>query len=188
MTDLAPAFALGGDAPAARVIGAIEIREDPGAALAALARRRDGPLPRPFELDLPGPGGWAADGGVGAAWMAPDSWLIVADARAPEDFAAEVKGAAPEASVTELTDAFCALRLTVSGGGGDLLERLLEKLVNLPPDARAPGRATRTVLHHSDVIVIRPEAAALTLLAPAPQAGDVWHAVTVAAERLSAPG
>ncbi|MGS4944002.1 sarcosine oxidase subunit gamma [Meridianimarinicoccus sp. RP-17] len=180
-TDLTPLTALGDTAPRTRTIGALTLHEDDRLALASLAAPDD--APRPFGMALPAPGGWvAAPDGLGAFWMAQGQWMITGAGAADRDFAAEVALAAPQARVTEQTDAWAAIAIT---GDAAALALLLERLVNLPPRATAPGRSTRTLLHHMGVFVIRPAADRLFVLGMRSAAGSLWHALATAADRLA---
>jgi sarcosine oxidase subunit gamma len=174
--------ALGDTAPRIRRAAALTLREDDRLALASLATPGDAPAP--FGMALPGPGGWV-DGpdGLGAFWMAQGQWMIAGADRADRDFAAELAQAAPGARVTEQTDAWAAIEIT---GDAASLGRLLERLVNLPPRATAPGRSTRTLMHHMGVFVIRPAADRLIVLGMRSAARSLWHALATAADRLAA--
>ena len=66
-----------------------------------------------------------------------------------------------------------------------MLERLRERLVNLPPATLAPGCATRTLMHHMSVFVIRRSDDCLTVMAMRSMAGSLWHALAQAAGRLA---
>ena len=181
MTDLTPLTALGAADPRSVTVGALTLREDAALALASLAVSGDAPAP--FGIALPGPGGWA-DGaeGLGAFWMAPGQWMIAGAGRAARDFAAEVAAAAPGARVTDQTDAWAAVEIM---GDARALARLLERLVNLPPRAVAPGRSTRTLIHHMGVFVIRPAADRLVVLGMRSAAGSLWHVLDTTATRLA---
>ncbi|MGR3378867.1 sarcosine oxidase subunit gamma [Salipiger abyssi] len=186
MHDLAPLTALGAPAPRRISHGALTLSEDPGLALASLALRRGQREPSPFGLTLPGPGAWRAGTGVAAFWTGPGQWMIEAPGRAEEDFTAALAAEAPGASVTEQTDGWAAFEIASSQGAAPLL-RLAEKLVNLPPAALAPGRATRTGLHHMSVFVLRRSEDRLSVLGMRSAAGSLWHALTQAAHRLETP-
>jgi sarcosine oxidase subunit gamma len=180
-TDLTPMTALGATAPRTLSAGALTLREDDRLALASLAVAADSPAP--FGIALPGPGGWVdVPDGLGAFWMARDQWMIAGAGRAGTDFAAELAQAAPGARVTEQTDAWAAFEIT---GDAAALAALLERLVNLPPRATAPGRSTRTLLHHMGVFVIRPAADRMVVLGMRSAAGSLWHALETAADRLA---
>lgn len=182
-TDLTTLTALGATAPRTCTAGALTLREDDRLALASLAAPA-GAAPAPFGLTLPEPGGWAeGPDGLGAFWTGTGQWMIAGAARADGDFAAAVARAAPDARVTDQTDAWVAIGIT---GDAGTLGLLLERLVNLPPRATAPGRSTRTLLHHMGVFVIRPAADRLIVLGMRSAAGSLWHVIETTADRLAA--
>lgn len=183
MTDLKPVTALGDATPRRLSAGALTLCENDAVAFASLALRRGTGRPAPFGLALPGPGGWAAGQGVAALWVAPDQWLVEAEGRAATDFAATLGQAAPGCSVTEQTDGWVAFEI-VSQAGPRPLEALLEKLVNVDPAGFAPGRATRTALHHMSCYLVRREAGHVAVLGARSSAGSLWHALATAARRL----
>ncbi|RUV68136.1 sarcosine oxidase subunit gamma, partial [Mesorhizobium sp. M5C.F.Cr.IN.023.01.1.1] len=154
MSELRPITALGAAPPRLASFGTLEIRENAGLALASLALRRGTVEPTPFGLTLPGPGRWVAGQGVAALWTGPDQWMIEAESRAEEDFAAELKQIAPGCSVTEQTDGWVAFEI-VSRAGSRPLEALLSKLANIDLADFGPGGATRTGVEHMSCFVIR---------------------------------
>lgn len=183
MTDLAPLTALGQSEPRHARFGALTLAERPDIGLASLALRRGTAAPQPFGLTLPDPGCMASVQGVEAFWTGPDQWMIAAQGRAEEDFAAAVRQQAPGCSVTEQTDAWVVVEIVSEAGGAALLA-LAEKLVNLPPASLSPGRATRTGLHHMSVFVIRSGDTRLAVLGMRSAAESLWHALAAAAQRL----
>ncbi|RVV96582.1 sarcosine oxidase subunit gamma [Mesobaculum littorinae] len=192
MTDLASHTAFGAAQPRDRTIGALALTERPDIALASLTLRAGSRAPAPFGLDLPGPGGLAEGEGVAAFWSAPGQWMIEAPGRAESDFAAEVVRAVgdtggTDVSVTEQTDGFVAFDI-VSRHGPAPLDALLERLVNLDPALWGPGRATRTVLHHMSVFVLRRDASRVTIWGIRSAAGSLWHALDAALTRQNVGG
>ncbi|QDL93539.1 sarcosine oxidase subunit gamma [Paroceanicella profunda] len=182
---LAAVTALGDGAPRRAVHGVLSLEETPDLALASLALRRGAPVPAPFGLALPGPGGLAAGAGAGAFWTGPEQWMIEAPGRGTEDFAALVAAAAPGTSVTEQTDGWVAFDIASTAGAAPV-EALLERLVNLPPAAVAPGRAARTGLHHMSVFVLRRAEDRLSLLGMRSAAQSLWHVLDQALARQAA--
>ncbi|WP_413203920.1 sarcosine oxidase subunit gamma [Rhodospirillum sp. A1_3_36] len=187
MSDLTPLTALGGAEPARLTLGALTLTENADLALASLALRRDSIVgsgrPAPLGLDLPDPGGWVGLQGVGAFWTSPGQWMIEAEEAAGGDFAALVKTAAPDCSVTEQTDAWVAFEVTSSQGAGPLVG-LLEKLANLDADLFGPGQATRTAIEHMSCYIIRRAEDRLAILGMRTLANSLWHTLTQAASRL----
>lgn len=184
MTDLKATTALGGTTPQTARFGALTLTENSGLALASVALRRGaGAIPQPFGLTLPRAGGWVAGGGVAAFWTGLGQWMIQCDTRAEQDFASEIKALCPGCSVTEQTDAWVAFDITADQPA--LMQHLLERLVNLDAQAFGPGCATRTALEHMGIFVIRRGAGHLTVLGMRSSAGSLWHALTIAADRLA---
>lgn len=180
MTDLAPITALGADLPQTRRFGALEIAENSGLALASLGLRTGAVAP---DLVLPGPGEWVQSGDLAAFWTAPDQWMIEGAGAASSDFASRIAASAPDCSVTEQTDGFVAFEIR-SEQGAPLIEAMLAKMVNIDKSRFGPGHATRTVLHHMSVFVIRRADDHLAVLGMRSAAGTIWHALIQTAERL----
>lgn len=183
MSELEPISALGAAEPRVATRGALMLRENAGLGLTSLALRRGAAEPAPFGLALPGPGAFVADAGASAFWTGPGQWMILREGGADEDVAAELAAEAPGCSVTEQTDGWVAVEIATSQGAAPV-ERLLEKLVNLPPASLSPDRATRTVLHHMSVFVIRRSEDRLAVLGMRSAAGTLWHVLDAAAKRL----
>ena len=183
MTDLTPITALGASAPADQQIGALRISENADVALASLALRRAADKPVPMGLALPGPGKWTRGQGIAAFWTGPDQWMIEAEARAAEDFAAELVTHAPGCSVTEQTDAWTVFEI-VSDHGDAPIRALMEKLVNIDAGSFGPGSATRTGLHHLSAFLIRRDEDRLAVMTMRSMAGDLWHVLEETAKRL----
>ncbi|WP_425053039.1 sarcosine oxidase subunit gamma [Psychromarinibacter sp. S121] len=185
MTDLQPITALGGTTAKQASFGALTLTENDRLALASLALRRGADRPEPMGLVLPGPGEWVEGVGVAAFWTGPDQWMI--EGPIPEDlgedFAAEVLRNAPGCSVTEQTDGWVAVEIASDTGDAPILA-LLERLVNLDPVTLRPGKASRTVLEHLGVFVIRRGEDRLAVIGMRSAAGSLWHALATAAQRL----
>lgn len=182
MPDPAPLGALGGHVPARACHGPLTLAENAGLALASVARRREGPAPAPFGLDLPGPGGWVKRGEVSAFWTGPDQWMVEGHGLAETDFAARAAADCPLASVTDQTDGFVALDVHSSAGEAPILA-LLEKLVNLDLVRLGAGSAARTGLAHMSAFVIRRAPDHLAILGMRSAAGSLWHALETAMAR-----
>lgn len=181
VTALTPLTALGATTPRSLQAGGLTLREDARLGLASLAVT--GGAPAPFGIALPGPGDWATGpDGLGAFWTGTGQWMITGTGRAAGDFAAEVARAAPGARVTDQTDGWVAVDIV---GDAAALGALLERLVNLPPRATAPGRSTRTLMHHLGVFMIRPAADRLVVLGIRSAAGSLWHVLANTADRLA---
>ena len=176
MLDLKPSTALGLSQPKTLKHGALSLAENSALALASLALRRGADVPCLFGLTLPGPGAWAAEGGVAAFWTGPNQWMIEAQGRAESDFAAEVVVACPGQSVSEQTDGFVAFEIRSEAGAKPILG-LMAKLINIDPRLFVPGSATRTGVEHMSVFVIRREEHHLAVLGMRSAADTLWHAL-----------
>ncbi|WP_108258788.1 aminomethyltransferase family protein [Mangrovicoccus ximenensis] len=107
--------------------------------------------------------------------------MITGEGLADADFAGLVSAEAPGARITEQTDGFAAFEIAGPG-----IAALLERLVNLPPAALAPGRAARTGLHHMTVFLVRRAEDRLAVIGMRSQAGSLWHALETETARLAA--
>ncbi|AJE44843.1 sarcosine oxidase subunit gamma [Celeribacter indicus] len=183
MTDLTPITALGGTIARSETHGLLTLTERPDIALASLARRRNGEVPEPFGLTLPEAGKRIESGPIGIFWSARDQWMVEAEGRAEEDFAATLKVEVPGASVTEQTDGWAALDLG-SADGAAPVHALLERLMNVDLSAFGPGSATRTGLEHMGVFVLRITEDRLRIWGMRSSYATLWHAVGQAARRL----
>lgn len=183
MPDLVPITALGADAPVRAGFGPLIIVEETGYALATLSAPRGLDALSPFGLDLPGPGRCGTGDGLAALWTGPGQWMLAAPGRAESDFAVEVVAAAPGCAVTEQTDGWAVFEIASSAGSAPI-EALLERTVNLDLSDLGPGAATRTLLEHLSVFILRPAGDRLTILGPRSSAGSLWHALTEKAERF----
>jgi sarcosine oxidase subunit gamma len=175
--------ALGTVAPRVATFGALTVVESVDVARASLALRKGAARPTPMGLTLPEPSGWVETGGVAAFWTGPDQWMIEANGRALDDFAAELGSQAPGCSVTEQTDGFVSFEMT-SNTGPAPIERLLEKLVNIDLGNFPAGRATRTAFEHMAIFVIRRAENRVAVIGMRSAAGSLWHAVSATAARI----
>lgn len=184
MTDLIPLTALGATDLRSERFGALTLSEEDSYGLASLALRKGQSTPTPFGLTLPQAGFAAQSDTLGVIWTGPNQWLILGQGQGQTDFAAQVLTQAPNSSVTEQTDGFVCFDIR-SDAGGLAITALLSKLVNLPPEAYATGRATRTGLEHMTVFLYRHDEGRLSILGPRSYAGSLWLALVTAAERLA---
>lgn len=186
MSELKPSTALGAFAPRRGVFGGLRVEENAEMALASLALRKGQAEPSPFGLTLPGPGEWSAvdyqGRTFGAFWTGPEQWMIEGPGLAETDFARALFQAAPEGSVTEQTDGWAMFDIFATSGAAPLTA-LLEKLVNVDLAAFEPRRATRTLLEHQSVFVIRRAQEHVAIAGMRSAAGSLWRAVTIAARR-----
>ncbi|ESY12726.1 MULTISPECIES: sarcosine oxidase subunit gamma [unclassified Mesorhizobium] len=183
MTDLNAFTALGDAQPRLVSFAALDIRENPELALASLSLRRGSAKPVPSGLHLPEPGRWVAGQGVAAFWVGPDQWMIEAEGRAEDNFAADLKEVSPDCTVTEQTDGWIVFEIA-SRAGSAPLEALLSKLVNIDLAGFGPGRATRSGVEEMSCFVIRRSETHVAVMGARSFAGSLWHALETAAQRL----
>lgn len=177
--------ALGHAAAEVVEIGPYRIAERFDVALASLAVRRG--QDKAFQaaakkggVPLPGPSSWAAEKVFSAFWTTPEMWMVEADVAAHEDIVAALKPAfGATASITEQTDAW--VRFDISGQG---LPALFERLTNLDLPALPDGYASRTVIEHLGVYLVKHRAEAVTLYGPRSSAQGLLHALEVAAKSV----
>lgn len=174
--------ALGHDTAQLVTIGPYVIAERCDIALASLALRRGQQAAfeaAAKELGVPLPPPACHQGGpvFSAFWVTPDMWFVEADFAQHEDIAAHLKaGFDQAASITEQTDAW--VRFDVTGAE---LAALLERLSNLDFDALPQGYASRTVIEHLGVYLIKHGAEKAVLYGPRSSAQSLLHALHVAA-------
>ncbi len=178
---LKPLTALGAQVPIEEQIGPVQIRERMDVALASVAARRGREAECATKaaqagIPLPGPGQAAENTPWGAFWISPEMWMVEAPYDTHEDVAAHVKPVFDEAaSVTEQTDAW--VRFEVVGP----LRPLFERLCNIDLDRFAPGSASRTMMEHLGVYVVRRAEDRMTVLGPRSSAASLHHVIAVAA-------
>jgi sarcosine oxidase subunit gamma len=171
---------LGLSAPQRCDVGPMILTETAPTALASLALRRGTAPPAPLGLALPGPGGWRAGAGIAAFWTGSDQWMIEGADQTGTDFAARLARAAPGCSVTDQTDGWARFELASAAGAGagaGMVEQAMARLVNLDPRRFGPESATRTLLHHLPVFVIRPADDRLAVLGPRSFAASLWRSL-----------
>lgn len=179
MADFRAVTALGTDLPRSFCHGPFSLVENADLALASLALRRGVGQPVPFDVTLPGPGGWVRKGSVSAFWTGPDQWMIEAEERAESDFARELAAVCPGCSLTEQTDGFVAFEIRADRGETPILA-LMSKLVNLDPARFPAGSATRIGLEHMSVFAIRRTPAHLAIVGMRSAAETLWHVLETA--------
>lgn len=174
--------ALGAQTPAQVTVGPLTISERFDVALASVAARRGrmadlATAAQTAGLPLPGPARHEAGAPYSAFWVAPEMWIVEAPHASHELIAPMLKAALGDAaSVTEQTDAWVAFDLTAAG-----LAPLLERLCNVDFPALPDGHATRTMMEHLGVYLIRHRAGAARLYGPRSSADSLLHALKVAA-------
>lgn len=177
--------ALGHDAADVVTVGPYRIAERFDVALASLAMRRGqekgfAVAAKKLGVPLPQASRFEAGKEFSAFWTTPEMWFVEADFAAHEDIVAALKpGFGETASITEQTDAW--VRFDVSGAG---LERLFERLSNLDLGQLPDGFASRTVIEHLGVYLIRQSATSVTLYGPRSSAQGLLHALEVTAKSV----
>lgn len=177
--------ALGHDTAEVVEIGPYRIAERSDVALASLALRRGqdkdfAAAARTAGVPLPAASTHAGGQVFSAFWTTPEMWFVEADFATHEDIVAALKPAFGEtASITEQTDAW--VRFDVSGAG---LVALFERLSNLDLATLPDGYASRTVIEHLGVYLIRHSATSVTLYGPRSSAQGLLHALEITAKSL----
>ena len=175
--------ALGAQEPLVATVGPLTITERADVALASVAARRGQDLTSPARaagVPLPGPLRHAEGETYGAFWVAPEMWFVTAPFASHEDIAGHMQavfGAA--ASVTEQTDAWVILDLAAKD-----LAAVLERLCNVDFRAAPADHATRTVIDHLGVYLIKQGPGAARILGPRSSAESLVHALKVAAAAI----
>ena len=177
--------ALGHDTAEVVEIGPYRIVERFDVALASVAMRRGqekafAAAAKKLGVPVPGASTYEAGKVFSAFWTTPEMWLVEADFATHEDIVAALKpGFGEAASITEQTDAW--VRFDVSG---ERLGALFERLTNLDLSQLPDGYASRTVMEHLGVYLIRHTATAITLYGPRSSAAGLLHALEVTAKSV----
>ncbi len=177
--------ALGHDAAEVVVIGPYRITERFDVALASVAVRRGqdkafAVAAKKAGVPLAGVSSHQAGNPFSAFWVTPEMWFVEADFVAHEDIVAHLKPAFGEtASITEQTDAW--VRFDVAGEG---LVALFERLTNLDLAKLPDGFASRTVMEHLGVYLIKRSATEVVLYGPRSSAQGLMHALEVTAKSV----
>jgi sarcosine oxidase, subunit gamma len=181
VAELSSLTALGAAVPRVVEIGGFRIVERDDVALASIAVRRGrekdvAKAAKTGKVPLPGAGVAVEGRPFGAFWMTPEMWMVEADYGTHGDIVAALKPMFEDAaSITEQTDAW--VRFDVSGD----LELLLARLCNVDFSIAPDGFATRTVMEHTGVYLIRRGAGEVTIYGPRSSAHSLLHAIEVAA-------
>ena len=160
--------------------GPLTITERTDVALASVAARRGRDLTQVAQaagLPLPGPARYLAGRPYAAFWVAPEMWFVEAPFASHELIADLLKAALGDgASVTEQTDAWVVFDLAAAD-----LTPLLERLCNVDFGAVPTGYATRTVMEHLGVYLIKLGPSTARIYGPRSSAESLLHALETAA-------
>lgn len=183
MHDLTPITALGATTPQVDKVAGVELRENPGLALASVSARLGqegacrGHLADLLEADPPAPGRTRLHDPEAAFWMGSDQWMVGAPFDTHENLAEQLTTRfGTSASVTEQTDAWVCFDIR-----GDGIEAVMELCCNINIRAMKTGDAQRTSIHHLGCFVLRRDPANwLRILGPRSSAGSLHHALHTA--------
>ena len=185
MASLQPLTALGKREPVTVTHGPLTIAERTDVALASLAARkgRMADLSKSAQnagVPLPGPATHQPGTPYSAFWTAAEMWFVEAPFATHELIADQLKSALGDAaSVTEQTDAWVAFDLAAAD-----LAPILERLCNVDFRVAPDGYATRTVMEHLGVYLIKHGPGAARIYGPRSSAESLLHAIETAAHAL----
>lgn len=185
MASLLPLTALGKREATTVTHGPLTISERSDVALASVAARKGrlAELTRAAQtagVPLPGPATHQQGAPYSAFWTAPEMWFVEAPFATHELIADLLKSALRDAaSITEQTDAWVAFDFAAPD-----LTPLLERLCNVDYAAKPDGYATRTVIEHLGVYLIKHGPGAARLYGPRSSAESLLHALETAARSL----
>lgn len=182
MASLQPLTALGKREPTTLTHGPLTIAERTDVALASVAARRGrmadlSAAAQSAGVPLPGPVSHQQGEPYSAFWTTPEMWFVEAPHATHERIADLLKSALGDsASITEQTDAWVAFDLAATD-----LAPLLELLCNVDFPTSPTGYATRTVIEHLGVYLIKHGQASARLYGPRSSAESLLHALETAA-------
>ena len=182
MANLQPLTALGRREATTVTHGPLTVAERTDVALASVAARkgRMADLAKAAKMagvPLPGPATYQSGTPYCAFWTAPEMWLVEAPFATHELIADLLKAALGDAaSVTEQTDAWVAFDLAAPD-----LTLILERLCNVDFSKAPTGYATRTIMEHLGVYLIKHGPGTARLYGPRSSAESLLHAIETAA-------
>ena len=185
MASLQPLTALGRREATTVTHGPLTISERTDVALASVAARRGrandlAKAAQTAGILLPGPATHQPGTPYSTFWTATEMWFVEAPYSTHEPIADLLKSALGDAaSITEQTDAWVAFDLAAPD-----LTPLLERLCNVDYAARPDGYATRTVMEHLGVYLIKHGPDAARLYGPRSSAESLLHAIETAAHSV----
>lgn len=185
MASLMAMTALGAQGAAVVELGPLRISERTDVALASLAARK-GRLAdvtkaaQAAGVPLPGPATHQQGTPYSAFWTAPEMWFVEAPYATHELIADRLRTAfGDSASITEQTDAWVIFDLAAPD-----LAPILERLCNVDFHAVAEGYATRTMMEHLGVYLIKHGPSAVRIYGPRSSAESLLHAIETAAHSV----
>lgn len=182
MASLLAMTALGVREAATVTHGPLTITERIDVALASVATRkgRMADLAKAAQaagVPLPGPAMHQSGAPYAAFWVSPEMWFVEAPFATHELIADLLKTALGDAaSITEQTDAWVAFDLSAPD-----LAPILERLCNVDFRAVPDGYATRTVMEHLGVYLIKHSPGAARIYGPRSSAESLLHALETSA-------
>lgn len=185
MASLIALTALGRREPTTLTHGPLTITERTDIALASVAARKGrmadvAAAAQSAGVPLPAAATYQSGAPYGAFWVAPEMWLVEAPFATHELIADLLKSALGDgASVTEQTDAWVAFDLAA-----DDLAPVLERLCNVDFRTVPDGHATRTVMEHLGVYLIKHGRGAARIYGPRSSAESLLHAIETAAHSV----
>ncbi len=185
MANLQPLTALGRREATTVTHGPLTVSERTDVALASVAARkgRMAALTKAAQkagVPLPDPATHQSGAPYSAFWTAPEMWFVEAPFATHELIADLLKSALGDAaSITEQTDAWVAFDLAAPD-----LAPLLERLCNVDYPARPTGHATRTMMEHLGVYLIKHGPDTARIYGPRSSAESLLHAIETAAHSV----
>lgn len=185
MASLQPLTALGKREATTVTHGPLTISERTDVALASVAARKGrandlSAAAQRAGVPLPGPATHQQGTPYSAFWVAPEMWFVEAPYASHELIADMLKSALGDAaSITEQTDAWVAFDLAAPD-----LTPVLERLCNVDFAKVPQGHATRTVMEHLGVYLVKHGPGAARVYGPRSSAESLLHALETAAHSL----
>ena len=183
MGNLQAMTALGAHEAKAVTVGPLVVTERVDVALASVAARRGQALTdlaKAAGVPLPGPARYVSGAPYSGFWVAPEMWFVEALFATHENIAAQLKAAFGDAaSITEQTDAWVVFDLAAAD-----LAPVLERLCNVDLRAAPDGHATRTMMEHLGVYLVKRGPGVARVYGPRSSAQSLLHALETAASAL----
>jgi sarcosine oxidase, subunit gamma len=185
VANLQPLTALGRREATTVTHGPLTITERFDVALASVAARKGrmadvASAAQTAGVPLPGPATSQQSSPYSAFWTAPEMWFVDAPFATHELIAATLKSVLGDAaSITEQTDAWVVFDLSAPD-----LAPMLERLCNVDFASVPDGYATRTMMEHLGVYLIKHGPGAARLYGPRSSAESLLHAIETAAQSV----